>query len=212
MAPLGGYDGLMVWEILNIIGTIAFATSGAVVAMEEDYDVIGVLFLGMTTSFGGGIVRNLLLGIPLEGFWAQTTLHYVAIASIIATYLLPRRWIRRWLRLAMYLDAVGLAAFAIQGALYAVEVQLSHLAVILAAVMTGTGGGLIRDVLAHRRPLVFQNTSLYVVWAMLAGAAIAMGLPTTPVYLFSLLALVCGLRIASVILEWHLPLRRIEQV
>ncbi|HEY9898977.1 MAG TPA: trimeric intracellular cation channel family protein [Pantanalinema sp.] len=199
----------MVWEILNVIGTIAFATSGAIVAMEEDYDVIGVLFLGMTTSFGGGIIRDLLLGIPLSSFWAQTTLHYVAIASIAAIYLLPRRWIRRWMRLAMVLDAAGLAAFAIQGGLYAREAHLSHLAVVLAAIMTGTGGGIIRDVLAHRRPLVFQNTTLYVVWAMLAGAAIALGLPTTPLFLFGLLGLVCGLRIASVVLEWRLPLRRI---
>lgn len=199
----------MDWELLNVIGTIAFATSGAIVAMEEDYDFIGVLFLGMTASFGGGIVRDLLLGIPLEAFWSQTTLQYVAIASSAVIYLLPRRWIRRWMRLAMYLDAAGLAAFAIQGAVYAAEVRLSPLAVVLAAIMTGTGGGIIRDVLARRRPLVFQNTTLYVVWAMLAGGAIALGLPTTPASLFCLLVVIAGLRIASVVFEWRLPLRRI---
>lgn len=199
----------MVWEILNVIGTIAFATSGATVAMEEDYDVIGVLFLGLVTSFGGGIVRDLLLGIPLKHFWAQTTLQYVAIGAIIGLYLLPRRWIHRWIRLSMVLDAVGLAAFAIQGALFAADARLSGLAVVLAAVATGTGGGLIRDVLAHRRPLVFQRTTLYVVWAMLAGIAIALGLPRTPFYLFGLLAVVAGLRIASVGLGWRLPQRRV---
>src|SRR5690625_6597164 len=57
-----GRKTLMTWDILNIIGTIAFAISGAIVAMEEDYDILGVLVLGFTTAFGGGTIRNILIG------------------------------------------------------------------------------------------------------------------------------------------------------
>ena len=56
----------LTWDILNIIGTIAFAISGAMIAIEEDYDILGILILGLTAAFGGGAVRDLLIGIPVK--------------------------------------------------------------------------------------------------------------------------------------------------
>ncbi|MDR4156672.1 trimeric intracellular cation channel family protein, partial [Bacillus cereus] len=61
----------MAREISSIIGTIAFALSGAIVAMEEEYDIFGVYILGMATAFGGGALRNLLIGYPIFAFWQQ---------------------------------------------------------------------------------------------------------------------------------------------
>lgn len=61
----------MTWDVLNIIGTLAFAISGAIIAMKEDYDFFGVQVLGFTTAFGGGTIRNLLIGIPIENVWSQ---------------------------------------------------------------------------------------------------------------------------------------------
>ena len=60
----------MAWEVFSIIGTIAFAISGAIVAMEEGYDLFGVYLLGIVTAFGGGAIRNLLIGLPVSTLWS----------------------------------------------------------------------------------------------------------------------------------------------
>lgn len=60
------------WEILNIIGTIAFALSGAIVAMEEEFDILGIFILGFVTAFGGGAIRNTLIGLPIEALWGKS--------------------------------------------------------------------------------------------------------------------------------------------
>ena len=60
-----------VWDILSIIGTIAFALSGAIVAMEEGFDILGLFILGFVTAFGGGAIRNLLIGLPISALWSQ---------------------------------------------------------------------------------------------------------------------------------------------
>lgn len=59
----------MAWEVLSIIGIVAFAISGAIVAMEEEYDILGVYILGIVTAFGGGAIRNLLIGLPVSALW-----------------------------------------------------------------------------------------------------------------------------------------------
>ena len=86
----------MSWDWLNIVGTVAFATSGAVVAMEEGYDLLGVVFLGLATAFGGGVLRNVLLGQPVSAIWSQEWLLIVAIIATLAVFLMPRRWLGRW--------------------------------------------------------------------------------------------------------------------
>ena len=67
-----------VWDILSIIGTIAFALSGAIVAMEEDFDILGLFILGFVTAFGGGAIRNLLIGLPISALGSQGQAFYFA--------------------------------------------------------------------------------------------------------------------------------------
>lgn len=73
----------MAWDVFSFIGTAAFAISGAIVAMEEEYDIFGVYILGMVTAFGGGAVRNVLIGVPVSVLWDQQFLFFVA--SILIT-------------------------------------------------------------------------------------------------------------------------------
>src|SRR5690349_9031256 len=108
-----------IFSIFSVIGTIAFAVSGAIVAMEEEYDILGVYALGLVTAFGGGVVRNLLIGVPVTTLWSQGMLFQTALFSMTIAFLLPVRWLRRWRRSESFFDAIGLSAFAIQGALYA---------------------------------------------------------------------------------------------
>ena len=68
----------MAWDVFSMIGTIAFAISGAIIAMEEKYDLFGVYILGVVTAFGGGALRNLLIGVPTAALWDQGLLFQVA--------------------------------------------------------------------------------------------------------------------------------------
>jgi uncharacterized membrane protein YeiH len=208
------FSGVMVleWDVFHVfslIGTIAFAVSGAIVAMEEEYDILGVFVLGLVTAFGGGVIRNLLIGVPVTTLWDQGIFLKTAGLSIIIVFLLPIRWIHHWKKGEAFFDAIGLAAFAIQGALYAVEEHLPLSAVMVAAMLTGIGGGMVRDVMAGRKPLVLRD-EIYAVWALLAGLAIHVLTLHKPWELFGLFILVVLFRMLSVFYKWKLPRRSLR--
>lgn len=199
----------MTWEVFNIIGTIAFALSGVIVALEEDYDLMGVYILGFVTAFGGGAIRNLLIGVPVSALWEQGTLFTIAFIVMTLAFLIPKLWINHWMRWGLFFDAIGLAAFAIQGALFATAMELPLSAVIVAAALTGAGGGMIRDVLAGRKPLVLRE-DIYVLWAMLAGLVIGLDLVEGTLGLALLLVVIITLRMISVHFNWRLPHRKVN--
>jgi len=190
------------------VGTIAFAVSGAIVAMEEEYDMLGVYLLALVTAFGGGATRNLLIGVPVSALWEQGGLFAAALAASTLIFFIPNLWFR-FLKQWRFFDAVGLAAFAIQGALYAVEMERPMIAVVVAALLTGSGGGVIRDVLAGRKPLIFHD-EIYGMWAMLAGLIVGLGFGREGWELFALLALIVTLRMLTIARGWKLPKRKLR--
>lgn len=196
----------MTWEVLSLIGTIAFAISGAFVAMEEEYDILGVYILGIVTAFGGGAIRNLLIGVPVSAIWDQGIFFQTAILAITAVYIFPNNLLKHWQRFGNFFDAIGLAAFAIQGALYASNMNHPMSAIIVAAVLTGSGGGIIRDLLAGRKPLVLKS-EIYAVWAILCGFVIGFKITNTPLELYSLFILITALRVMSYTFQWKLPIK-----
>ncbi|WP_125665907.1 trimeric intracellular cation channel family protein [Paenibacillus baekrokdamisoli] len=197
-----------IFTVFSIIGTIAFAVSGAIVAMEEEYDILGVFVLGLVSAFGGGVIRNLLIGVPVTMLWSQEMLLKTALIAMMITFILPVKWIKQWKKSEAFFDAIGLSAFAIQGALYATgKYPLS--AVIVAAMMTGIGGGIIRDVLAGRKPLVLRD-EIYAVWAMAAGAVIGLKWFVTEVDLLILFVIITVFRMLSVQFRWRLPRRSLK--
>ncbi|PHA03068.1 hypothetical protein COE51_01620 [Bacillus pseudomycoides] len=201
----------MAWDLFSIIGTIAFALSGAIIAMEEEYDIFGVYILGMATAFGGGALRNLLIGYPIDAFWKQDMLFEIAILSMTIIFLFPNRLIKHWKRWENITDAIGLSAFAIQGALYAQKLNLPISATIVAAVLTGIGGGIIRDLLARRKPLVLR-AEVYAFWTILAGFLIGAKIVTSDWALYVLFVLIVCLRMISIHYKWHLPHRSVEKI
>ncbi|QED47633.1 trimeric intracellular cation channel family protein [Cytobacillus dafuensis] len=199
----------MTWEVLSMIGTIAFAISGAIVAMEEEYDILGVYILGIVTAFGGGAIRNLLIGVPVSALWEQGMYFQIALLSITAIFLFPNNLLKHWDKWGNFFDAIGLSAFAIQGALYASEMNHPISAIIVAAVLTGSGGGIIRDLLARRKPLVL-NSEIYAVWAIICGLVIGLKFATSPMELFTLFIVITGLRVLSYTFDWKLPSKRLR--
>ncbi|AIU83244.1 trimeric intracellular cation channel family protein [Bacillus velezensis] len=195
----------MAWELLSVIGIIAFAVSGAIVAMEEEYDILGVYILGIVTAFGGGAIRNLLIGVPVSALWEQGAFFQIALASVTIVFLFPKL-LRHWSKWGNLSDAIGLSAFAIQGALYAVKMGHPLSAVIAAAVLTGSGGGIIRDLLAGRKPLVLK-AEIYAVWAALGGLIVGLGWAGDAAGLYVLFLVLVACRICSYVFRWRLPNR-----
>lgn len=199
---------MMTWELLTFVGTVAFAISGSISAMEEEYDILGVYVLGLVTAFGGGMIRNVLIEVSPLQLWSESTLIITALGAISLVYLIPDLWfkhVRKWI----FFDAVGLAAFAIQGALYAAQKNLPIPAIIMAALLTGSGGGIIRDILSRRKPLIFRE-EIYGVWAMLGGLAVGLGFGRDGWQMYVLFMLILSLRMISVYKNWRLPKRSLK--
>lgn len=196
---------MLAWEMLTIVGTIAFAMSGAISAMEEEYDILGVYALGLVTAFGGGIIRNLLIETSPLALWEQGDLILIAAVASSVVYFAPQLWlnhVRKWI----FFDAIGLAAFSISGALLAAQKELPLAAVVLAALLTGSGGGILRDILARRKPLIFRE-EVYGVWAMVGGLAVGIGFGRDGWQLYALFGVLLALRMLSVYRNWRLPKR-----
>ncbi|WP_026700909.1 trimeric intracellular cation channel family protein [Salibacterium aidingense] len=201
----------MTWDILNMVGTIAFALSGVFVAMEEDYDLMGIYILGFVTAFGGGAIRNLLIGVPVTALWEQGSLFFIAFIIMTFAFLLPSFLFETWMKWGLLFDAAGLGSFAVQGAIFAAEMDLPLSAAIAAAALTGTGGGMIRDVLAGRKPIFLRN-EIYIAWTMLAGISVGTGwIQSMPGYLL-VLGMIVVCRMLSVHYGWRLPKSRWHQI
>ena len=202
----------MAWDVFSIIGTIAFALSGAIVAMEEEYDLFGVYLLGLVTAFGGGAVRNVLLGLPVSTLWNQEMMFQIALAVITIFFIFPHHLVKHWHRWGNITDAIGLAAFAITGALHAVRLDLGIGATIFAAILTGAGGGIIRDLLAHRKPTVLQD-EIYAMWAALGGFIVSLELfGGVDWVLFLAFFITLTLRIISYTKGWQLPRKSLARI
>lgn len=198
---------MQVWELFSIIGTISFALQGGLIAMEKKYDLFAVYLFGMITSFGGGALRHVILGETSYGLWNQEHLFIVATISVTMVLLFPRFFLKSKNLWTNVLDAVGIIAFAIQGSLQAVNMELPVSAVVVAALLTATGGGIFRDLLSQRRPILLGE-NIYGLWIFLVGLIIGLGLAPANVQLLILFVVFTALRLLSYFYNWTIPYRR----
>ncbi len=163
--------------ILELVGTVAFAISGAIVGIQKKMDIFGVAILAMTTAVGGGIIRDIILNItPPAAFRdALLTLSSIETRFIVFCFVKYRVHLHRQAFMEMLLrimDAIGLGIFTVIG----VETAYTHVAgtnvylAVFVGVLTGVGGGVLRDVLAGTPPYVF--TKHFYACASLVGAVI----------------------------------------
>jgi uncharacterized membrane protein YeiH len=155
--------------LVDLLGTVAFAISGAAAAAERRLDVFGVYAVAFVTACGGGIVRDLCLGaLPPVGI---SDWRYLACAVFAATMTIgAARWVERLKHPVTFFDALGLGFFAVVGARKALEHGAQIEAAILLGTVTAVGGGVIRDVLLNRVPAILAK-ELYAL-AAIVGAAI----------------------------------------
>jgi len=156
-------EGLVI--LLTYLAVSASAISGALEARKQDMDIVGATTVAFVTAFGGGTMRDLLLGrTPI--FWlVDQGLSIATFAIAVLTFYLLDRISDR---LLVVPDALGLGFFSILGAAYAMQMNLSLLIISLMGVVTGVFGGILRDVICNRIPSVFKrNTELYATCAFI---------------------------------------------
>src|SRR3954447_16381852 len=153
--------------VLDLVGIFVFAISGALVAVRRRYDAFGVLVLAGTTGLGGGFLRDVLIGAAPPAALADWRYLLVRVAGGLITFVF-HPVVGRAERVINIFDAAGLGLFCVTGALKALEYGLGPVPSALMGMVTGIGGGMARDLLAGRVPVVFSS-ELYATPA-LAGA------------------------------------------
>ena len=188
--------------------TFAFALTGALAGIKRGYDIVGVFFLALATSIGGGLIRD---GVFIPGTGATPLLtdpryiELIVVAAIAGA--LFGGHVKQFHRLIAVIDALGLGAYAAFGTQKALGAGLAVPAAILVGVINAAGGGLLRDVITRQEPLVFKPGQFYVLTA-LAGAVVFVFLTVeleVEATLAALAAIVAtfGFRVLTIIFNWR---------
>jgi len=195
--------------VIDLIGVFVFALAGATAAVRQRLDLFGVLVLSFATATTGGILRDLLIGAVPPAAFADTRYLAAAVLGGLVTFM----WhplVERMRNPVRVFDAAGLGLFAVAGTQKALAAGLNPVMAALLGMLTGIGGGVMRDLLLTRVPVVFQS-DIYAL-AALAGASIVvlgqwLGWPPMPTAIAG--ALVCfALRILAMWFHWHVPTSR----
>ncbi|CAN5213932.1 trimeric intracellular cation channel family protein [soil metagenome] len=192
-----------VLEALSIIGTALFAASGALAAARLQQTLVTFAFFALVTGVGGGTLRDLLIGAPV--FWVEDPIPAIAcVVAALLVWLTPRDW---WSDRALdWLDAVGLAAFAVFGAAKALSFGISPFVAAIMGVVTGCMGGIIRDLLAGE-PSILLRPEIYVTAAVLAsGLFVTLAAMGVPVPLASVVAALAGFALRAIAIARGLAL------
>lgn len=207
--------------VLECFGAIAFALSGIVVSLEREIDPVGAFVVSFVTAYGGGIIRDLLLGItPPTVFRAGATRTSAAVALIVAMTFYLFAYFRKTSPLLgrikndmlyFVLDAIGLSIFCISGVTTTVSAgHYDNFVLLLACgVVSGCGGGVLRDIFTSRVPLVFRK-HVYVLPALIGTAVYILlyrRIPQIPAALIGIF-LIIGIRILAIKFRWNLPVPR----
>lgn len=202
--------------VIEILGTIAFAASGAMTAIQKKMDVFGVTILGLTTAVGGGIIRDLLIGNIPPQIFRNPIYATIAIVTAIVIFLLGYCGkliynTKVYEALMFVMDSLGLGIFTVVGINTALEASkdFGNFLLIFVGVLTGVGGGVLRDMLAGNTPYIFVK-HIYAC-ASLAGALVCVyGIDFFGLHMAMTIGavVVVLIRFVSAYYKWNLP--RIE--
>ena len=207
--------GEILFYIAEYIGILAFAVSGALIAIDRHFDIFGVIVIAVTTALGGGTIRDIILGdTPPKMFYS---FHYLLIATLCAVLVFGVEWIlqdwflkerRKIEETINVLDAVGLGAFAVSGVQMVLSTQYgtnAFLAIFLGTI-SAIGGGVLRDMMSGEVPMVMRKR-IYAL-AAIAGAGAYYVLQLfilETVAIFVGMAITITIRICATHFKWSLP-------
>ena len=208
-------------KIMEIIGTIAFALSGSLVAISSGLDIFGVVFLACITAFGGGAVRDLLLGINPPAIFTDFTTFLIAMVVAVLTFVIAYLFKAKFNLFKTKIevvnnvfDAIGLSAFVVIGSeITCLNGFLNNgFIVVFSGMITGVGGGIFRDVLIDTTPYVFKK-HVYAVAAIVGGITyFVLRKYTQNIQLASLssMLLIFIIRMLATKYRWSLPKIQID--
>jgi uncharacterized membrane protein YeiH len=193
-------------DTLNLVGVAVFAISGALAAGEKRLDLFGVVVLGVVVAVGGGTIRDLVLG-DTPVFWVDDPAQVALAAGAALATVYFYGAITRWPNAMLVADAAGLALFTVIGANTALALGFDAGVAIIAGVLTGTAGGVLRDVLTSRVPEILHS-EIYAT-ASLFGALVYVILaqiePNAVLVVLVPMLATFALRLAAVYRGWSLP-------
>ena len=197
-----------IYLTVDILGTVAFAISGVLVAMEKRLDLFGVGIIALVTAIGGGTLRDLLIGhTPVT--WTTTPLYmYIILGTVVVTILFQSRL--KYLRKSLFLfDTIGIGFYTMIGISKGMEAGLEPLICITLGTITASFGGVLRDILCNEIPVIFRK-EIYATACILGGVGYFLlqqtVMPEGYAYLLGVV-IVIGLRLAAV--RYHIALPNI---
>jgi uncharacterized membrane protein YeiH len=198
--------------VLDLVGTFVFAISGAMAGVTRRLDLFGILVLSFVAGNVGGIIRDILIGsVPPAAISDWRYLAVSLLAGVITFYRYSA--VERLRSPVLVFDAAGLALFAVSGAQKGLAFELNPVMAALLGMVTGVGGGMMRDILLAEIPTVLR-ADLYAVAALAGATVVVIGnllhLPPSATTIIG--ALLCfGLRLMAIHRDWHLPIAKLRQ-
>ena len=195
-----------IYTFLDLIGTFVFALSGAVAAKQKGLDIFGIFSIAFTVACGGGIIRDLCIGaIPPAGLtnWLYLVMVVVATIFSIGFYNI----VKIFNHPVLLFDALGLSVFAVTGARKAIVFEHNYELAILLGIVTAVGGGVMRDILLARVPVILKK-EIYASAAMVGAMIVVAGdyLHYSGEIVSATAIVICfGLRFLGLHFHWNLP-------
>ncbi len=196
----------MLLHALDLVGTFAFALSGALVAARKRMDVFGVIALALAAGLGGGILRDLLIGATPPRAITHWSYLVTAVAAGLVGFAVPAVIVRAR-RTVLIVDAAGLGAFAVAGTAKALEHGVPEVGAVVIGVITAVGGGVTRDVLAGDVPVILYS-EIYATPALVASLIVAFWSRASAVEIGAAI-LATAIRLASLRYRWQAPRPRL---
>lgn len=196
--------------VIEMLGTIAFAISGIRLAAAKSFDWFGAYMVGFATAIGGGTLRDLLIGQPV--FWMGSWIYIAVTGLSLLAVIIFRQVLVKGFRTLFIFDAIGLALFVVVGIEKSLAAGYQMWVAIIMGMITGSFGGIVRDILIRELPLFFRK-DIYAT-ACLAGGIIyaivhELGLDSIACEIICA-TVVIGLRVLAVRYGWSLPILHIE--
>ncbi len=197
--------------VIELLGTIAFAISGIRLAAAKRFDWFGAYVVGLVTAIGGGTIRDVLLDVPV--FW-MLSFRYLGVTGIaLIAVIIFRQFLVKGMRTLFIFDAIGLALFVVVGIQKTLAVGYPMWVAIVMGIITGSFGGIIRDILINDEPLFFRK-DIYAT-ACLAGGLVyyLVQLTGAPLWLpqSACAVVIVGLRVLAVHYGWSLPILKVDK-
>ena len=202
---------ISVEQVIEFLGTFAFAISGIRHAAEKTFDWFGGYVCGIAVAIGGGTIRDVMLG--TTPFWMTSPFYMLCTALALVVVVVFSRWIERLQNAWFVFDTLGLALFTIAGIQKSIAFGQPYWVAIIMGCITGSAGGVIRDVLLNNEPVIFRK-EIYAL-ACVAGGIVYMlcnmaGMSPEVNALLSIFT-VMVMRILAVKYKWHLPILQGEE-